>query len=608
MPVIQHAIRSGARGTRLTTFAGALLAICLAALAAVIATPATARAAEVTGITSLTITEPTDQIKVWDRIAFEATWAVPDTATAGDTFRLAFPTSPSLTGVRDSFALTAPDGQTVGTCEVSTGELVCTLTDYVDSHTDVSGTLHFRARADEETTLTEIPFTTGGGTVVPVDVPGGIGPVPEFPAPSTPTKWGDVTLDGRNIAWGVNIPSSALAGDAPTLTDTFTAGLVLDPASVTVAYVLAKDWAGGKYTVSTAQQSGSDFTVTEVSSESFTVTVDAPIVADAIYVLRYKTALPTDVRPGDAFHNTVTGSRWVTESTPVIYSQGGGDGEGVLPVGGFTVTKEVSGSGAALVPDDREFRVAYSYQRAGQAVEGELALRSGQTDGLKDMPAGTVVTLSEVTPADVDGVTWQAPVFSGTGVATTDGGAIITIARGATVAVTLTNPTTVTPPPVGGFTVTKNVTGPGTSLVPADQTFTVEYSYELAGQPVTGELALRAGESEGLADLPAGTVVTLREKAPSAVEGVTWKSPRFTGAGVDVGDGGATLTISEDATVGVLLTNGTGVTPPPPPGGELALTGSEGPAGPLALGAMLLLAGVVALGIRQRVAGSRTGD
>jgi len=587
---------------------GALLAICLAALAAVIAGPATARAAEVAGITSLTITEPTDQIKVWDRIAFEATWAVPDTATAGDTFRLAFPTSPSLTGVRDSFALTAPDGQTIGMCEVSTGELVCTLTDYVDSHNDVSGTLHFRARADEETTLTEIPFTTGGGTVVPVDVPGGIGPVPEFPAPTTPTKWGDVTLDGRNIAWGVNIPSSALAGEAPTLTDTFTAGLVLDPASVTVAYVLAKDWAGGKYTVSTGLQSGSDFTVTEVSSESFTVTVNAPIVADAIYVLRYKTALPTDVRPGDAFHNTVTGSRWVTESTPVIYSQGGGDGEGVLPVGGFTVTKEVSGAGAALVPDDREFRVAYSYQRAGQTVEGELALRSGQTDGLKDLPVGTVVTLSEVTPADVDGVTWQAPVFSGTGVAITDGGATVTIAWGATVAVTLTNPTTVTPPPVGGFTVTKNVTGPGTSLVPADQTFTVEYSYELAGQPVTGELALRAGKSDGLADLPAGTVVTLREKAPSSVEGVTWKSPRFTGAGVDVGDGGATLTISEDATVAVVLTNGTAVTPPPTPGGELALTGAEGPTGPILLGALLLLAGVVALGVRHRVSGSRTGD
>ncbi len=608
MPVIQHAIRSGARGTRLTTFVGGLLAICLATLAAVIATPATARAAEVAGITSLTITEPTDQIKVWDRIAFEATWAVPDTATAGDTFRLAFPTSPSLTGVRDSFALTAPDGQTVGNCEVSTGELVCTLTDYVDSHTDVSGTLHFRARADEETTLTEIPFTTGGGTVVPVDVPGGIGPVPEFPAPTTPTKWGDVTLDGRNIAWGVNIPSSALAGEAPTLTDTFTAGLVLDPASVTVAYVLAKDWAGGKYTVSTGLQSGSEFTVTEVSSESFTVTVNAPIVADAIYVLRYKTALPADVRPGDAFHNTVTGSRWVTESTPVIYSQGGGVGEGVLPVGGFTVTKEVSGSGAALVPDDREFRVAYSYQRAGQAVEGELALRSGQTDGLDDLPAGTVVTLSEITPADIDGMTWQAPVFSGADVAIIDGGATVTIARGTTVAVTLTNPTTVTPPPVGGFTVTKRVTGAGASLVPEHQTFTVEYSYELAGQRVAGELAIRAGESEGLADLPVGTVVTLHEKAPNAVEGVTWKSPRFTGAGVDVGDGGATLTISDDATVGVVLTNGTAVTPPPPPGGELALTGSEGPAGPLALGALLLLAGLTALGVRHRMAGSRTGD
>ena len=66
--------------------------------------------------------------------------------------------------------------------------------------------------------------------------------------------------------------------------------------------------------------------------------------------------------------------------------------------------------------------------------------------------------------------------------------------------------------------------------------------------------------------------------------------------------------ISEDATVAVVLTNGTAVTPPPTPGGELALTGSEGPTGPILLGALLLLAGVVALGIRQRVASSRTGD
>lgn len=55
-------------------------------------------------------------------------------------------------------------------------------------------------------------------------------------------------------------------------------------------------------------------------------------------------------------------------------------------------------------------------------------------------------------------------------------------------------------------------------------------------------------------------------------------------------------------------TNGTAVTPPPTPGGELALTGAEGSVGPIFLGALLLLVGVVALGIHHRVAGSRTRD
>lgn len=606
MPSHHHAYASAAPGTRPKRLVAALLALCVAVIAAVFAVPTTAHAAEVDGITSLTITEPTDQINVWDRIAFEATWAVPDSATAGDTFRLAFPTSPSLTGIRDSFPLTAPDGQTIGTCEVSTGELVCTLTDYVDSHDDVSGTLHFRARADEETTLTEIPFTTGGGTVVSVEVPGGIGPVPEFPAPTTPHKWGDVTLDGRHISWGVNIPSSALSGEAPSLTDTFTAGLDLDPASVTLVYVLAKDWAGGRYTQSTPLQSGTDYSVAELSDNSFRVTVEAPIVTDAIYVLRYRTALPADVQTGDAFHNTVTGSRWVAESTPVIYSQGGGDGDGTLPVGGFSVTKQLAGSGASLVPDDRAFTVAYSYDKAGTTVSGELVVRAGQTESLTGLPEGTVVTLSEKAPAAVEGMQWQTPVFTGSGVHATEGTATVTIGRATTVAVTLTNPTAITPPPLGGFTVTKKVTGEGASLVPADQEYAVTYSYERDGKTVNGELTVLAGQSEGLEGIPAGTIVTLREKSPEPVDGATWRTPIFSGTGVETGEDSAVITISAGSAVAVTLTNPTSLTPPPAPGGSLALTGTETPAGAIALAALLLLTGFAAFHARRRATGSRT--
>lgn len=578
---------------------GTLLALCLTVIAAVLAVPTAAHAAEVDGITSLTITEPADGIEVWDRIAFAATWSVPDSATAGDTFRLSFPTSPSLTGVRDAFPLTAPDGQAIAACTVSAGELVCTLTDYVDSHTDVSGTLHFQARADEETTLTEIPFTTGGGTVVPVKVPGGIGPVPSFPAPKTPSKWGDVTLDGRNISWGVHIPSAVLDGRSPSFTDTFSTGLVLDPASVTLASVLAKDWSGGRYTVSTPLQAGSDYTVTQRSPDSFTVAIEAPIVPDAVYVLRYRTALPADVRPGDTFHNTVSGSRWEAESTPVVYSQGGGDGDGTLPVGGFTVTKQLAGGGAPLIPDDRRFTVTYSYERAGETVTGEIALLAGQTEGVKDLPVGTVVTLREKAPEPVGGLRWEAPVFSGPGVQAADGAATLTITRGTTAEVMLVNPIAVVRPPVGGFTVTKEVTGTGASLVPADREFTVAYSYLHAGRTVSGELKLRAGETVGLDDIPDGTVVTLSEQSPAAVEGMSWRAPRFTGTGVESAAGGATLTVSSGASVEVTLTNPTVDTPPAGSGGSLAQTGAETPAGPVAFAALLLHVGYAALRARR---------
>ncbi|WP_193307742.1 DUF5979 domain-containing protein, partial [Mycobacterium tuberculosis] len=108
-----------------------------------------------------------------------------------------------------------------------------------------------------------------------------------------------------------------------------------------------------------------------------------------------------------------------------------------------------------------------------------------------------------------------------------------------------------TPPVVGGFTVAKAVTGEGASLVPPGQEFTVSYSYELNKKPVTGELVVKNGETVGLDKIPAGTVVTVKEKAPAAVEGVIWQAPVFSGSGVTTSGDAATFTIADNTTIAV---------------------------------------------------------
>lgn len=571
--------------------------------------PTAASAVDVDAITDVTITQPTDQVNVGDVLQLQADFAIPDSAVVGDTFSLNFPASPQLAGINAAFPIMAPDGGTIANCTVTGTTLTCVLTDYVDSHTGVTGSLQFQARAEQETTQSQVPFTTGGGTVIPVPLPGGggIGPRPEEPLPAEPNKHGDLAQDGDHIIWVVTIPSSAISGADPSLTDTFTAGLTLVPSTLRLGYVLNENWAGGNYAPGdlVALTPDAEFGLQQTSTESFTVTPTVPIVANAVYVLTYQTALPPGVQTGDVFNNTVTGSSFVTESTPFIYTGGGGVGEGD-DLGGFSVTKAVTGDGSPLVPTGTVFTVNYSYELAGAPVTGQLTVLDGATTGLDDLPAGTVVTISEATPAAVAGVIWQAPVFTGTGVTATEGGAQFTINDAADIAVTLTNPTAVPPPVRGGFSVEKVVTGAGASQVPAGAEFIVEYSYQVEDVTVSGELALTNGATAGLDDLPEGTVVTISETAPAAITGVVWQAPVFTGAGVTANAGSASFTIDGETDIAVVLTNPTTVPPAPPapptdpqPEAGLAITGGTMTWGLPLLGLLLLAAGIAGVTIRR---------
>ncbi|WP_163541861.1 collagen-binding domain-containing protein [Occultella kanbiaonis] len=126
---------------------------------------------------------------------------------------------------------------------------------------------------------------------------------------------------------------------------------------------------------------------------------------------------------------------------------------GVLPcvpqqqTGGFTVTKDVTGDGAGLVPDDAEFTVEYVIDGAAPV---SLTLGAGETSAVIDgLPIGTEVALREVQPTDTDEMTWAAPTWSVDGSARVpdeQGWVSFTVTGSTGVEVTLTN--TVAPVPV----------------------------------------------------------------------------------------------------------------------------------------------------------------
>lgn len=172
------------------------------------------------------------------------------------------------------------------------------------------------------------------------------------------------------------------------------------------------------------------------------------------------------------FSNTVSGEGFTTTTGTVVFTGGGGTGEG-SGLGAFSVVKAVTGDGAGLVPSSLQYTVSYAYTDAdGAPATGTLNLATGAAQTLSALPDGTVVTLTETTPPTVEGITWGTPVFSGEGITPTPEGAQLTITEDTTIAVTLTNPTTTTPPgtpavPTGGLALTGAPLGGAAALATA---------------------------------------------------------------------------------------------------------------------------------------------
>ncbi|MFJ4159950.1 SdrD B-like domain-containing protein [Microbacterium testaceum] len=225
-------------------------------------------------------------------------------------------------------------------------------------------------------------------------------------------------------------------------------------------------------------------------------------------------------------------------------------------VGGFTVEKQVTGSASDRVPAGTTFTVEYSLDN-GTTWTALTPIADGATAaGPSDIAAGTTVLLREASRTTIADVAWQTPVFSGTGVtAAPDGTASLVIADGVTAAVGLQNPTE---PRNGQFSVTKDVTGPGTTLVSGDPDYTVDYSSSKG----SGTLTVKNGKTTSSPALPTGTVVTLTEVAPTGTlpAGAAWGTPVLRVNGQNQPNG-STITIGDNTVVAVTVENPTTVTP-----------------------------------------------
>ncbi|MDE0545340.1 DUF5979 domain-containing protein [Microbacterium sp. C7(2022)] len=193
-----------------------------------------------------------------------------------------------------------------------------------------------------------------------------------------------------------------------------------------------------------------------------------------------------------------------------------------VPVpGAFEIVKQVEGEGA---PD-------VAFTGTWQCVSGETVVAeglwqasAGESSGALVAPLDSVCTITEDTPDDSPGGTWEDPVISPNPVTITAG------SDHEPIVVTVTN--TWTPDATeGAFVVTKVVEGEGAP----DVTFTGDWSCTLDGDVVAdGTWAAAAGETDGPFVAPVDAVCSVTEDTPENTQDGFWDVPVVSGSPVTI--------------------------------------------------------------------------
>lgn len=361
-----------------------------------------------------------------DRVRLDATWAVPDTAKAGDTFGMKLPEQ--FRQFTQSFELPDSNKNVVGNCVVVgtlAPTLTCTLSSFVDGKVDIKGTLWFLATLSKESQESSVSFNVGGDVTITTQLPGGgIKPDPNQPKPYTPptapVKGGWQEQDGR-LGWNVVWEGASIPGDI-TITDT------LSPNGSDVQGHRNVD---GRLQVQYREPGPKTYWKTldgwtgswDQSGTRYTVTIPQNIINPAYgYRTLYWTKPNEAVYAGDTFANTaVINGTTLTRKVKWVVS-GGGTGS-AQDLGTVNVTKLGDN-----LPKGLSYTIEYT---DGSSAEPRLlTLTEGETAYTTRFKPGTVLTFREVALPEIVGVQWGEPVFSQNPV---------TVRAGESIAITLTN-------------------------------------------------------------------------------------------------------------------------------------------------------------------------
>ncbi|WIM71763.1 DUF5979 domain-containing protein [Corynebacterium suedekumii] len=491
-------------------------------------------------------------VRQWSQVEVVWDWSAPNGVKNGDTFTVTFPDELNVNH-DETFNLLDENDVVGGECvavrgtgadaeagtEKVPGYVTCTFNSNFENVDDVRGTITVGSNAWETTSASEVTFVGDGDRDISVDLPGEEGILPEIIRTDIEVdKHGWYDGDSKTGTWELMIPGTALEGLDGDLeiTDTLSGyshvfldrnplGTVWTYNGTNGSIVLDETVAWFTPTISIAE-----------GGQELTMTVAMPADGwnpDHLYRIRYFTETADgEVAPyyEETTNKAVVNGKEV-DRTISRKPYGSGTISGV-DRGSFEVTKRLDATGdvRARIPAGTMFTVWATYEKDGAAQTETIQVPlDGSAAGNESLPAGTVVTLTEINLPEIPGVTFGEPRFSATNdndenveISADGRTATVTIIESDNVDVTLTNTADVA---TGEFLVTKTVADDAGENTPEE--FTINYVCDadsVDGTIVAGEensVTVADGETVKVGDFPDGTTCRVTGEDDAEVDGYT---------------------------------------------------------------------------------------